>query len=324
MLRPGIGGSGGGLSEPVTLAQVLTSSVASGSSAIVIQQGAKIITNGSTATRWISDDGVNITFTGAVSTSSAIAAGAFTANGGFTAGIASGSTAFSMLSGAKLITNGGTNTRWVSDDGTNVTVTGPVLTSGALAIVGALSGVTTGAFSGKITSTVASGSDAIGLVDGARINFGTGTGNIYRAGGAGLKTDASWTATQFTASNGSGSNTFIQVQGGRFDMAGGAGKYLAYDGTNFAFTGVPVSVTKLVVPAAGGAADTAGTATLVAGTVTVSTTAVTASSKIFLSRNTPGGVQGNLSQGTIVAGTSFVINSANAGDTSTVNWFLVN
>lgn len=67
-----------------------------------------------------------------------------------------------------------------------------------------------------------------------------------------------------------------------------------------------------------------GTATLVAGTVTVSSSLVTASSKIFLSFNTPGGTQGFLSQGTIVAGTSFVINSSSATDTSTVNWFIIN
>lgn len=67
-----------------------------------------------------------------------------------------------------------------------------------------------------------------------------------------------------------------------------------------------------------------GTATLSAGTVTVSSALVTASSKIFLSFNTPGGTQGFLSQGTIVAGTSFVINSSSNTDTSTVNWFIVN
>ena len=69
-----------------------------------------------------------------------------------------------------------------------------------------------------------------------------------------------------------------------------------------------------------------GTATLVAGTVTVSTTAVTSSSKIFLTCNTPGGVQGILSVPTasIVNGTSFVINSSNVADTSTVNWWIIN
>lgn len=82
----------------------------------------------------------------------------------------------------------------------------------------------------------------------------------------------------------------------------------------------------LAFPAAGGAADIAGTATLVAGTVTVPTTNITALSKVFFSRNTPGGTVGELSApgASIVAGTSFVINSDNALDTSTVNWWFVN
>lgn len=65
-----------------------------------------------------------------------------------------------------------------------------------------------------------------------------------------------------------------------------------------------------------------GTATLVAGTVTVSNTSVTANSRIFLSRNTTGGTTGHLST-TIVAGTSFTINSSNALDTSVVAWLLI-
>ena len=66
-----------------------------------------------------------------------------------------------------------------------------------------------------------------------------------------------------------------------------------------------------------------GTSVLVAGTVTVSTTAVTASSIIFLTHGVAGGTLGTLSVGTITAGTSFVINSSNAADTSTVNWLIM-
>jgi hypothetical protein len=85
------------------------------------------------------------------------------------------------------------------------------------------------------------------------------------------------------------------------------------------------AATKFAVDAAGGDAI-AGTATLVAGTATVLTSAVTASSLIQICRNTPGGVAGDLSvpSASIVAATSFVINSANAADTSTVNWFIIN
>lgn len=80
-----------------------------------------------------------------------------------------------------------------------------------------------------------------------------------------------------------------------------------------------------------GAAASAGQATLSAGTVTISTTAVTANSKVFFSLVTPGGVTiGTLQRGTIVAGTSFVVNSVlpagtfNAADTSTFDWWLIN
>lgn len=78
--------------------------------------------------------------------------------------------------------------------------------------------------------------------------------------------------------------------------------------------------------ATGANASIGTSAAMTAGTITISTTAVTASSKIFLTANTPGGTQGVLSAPTasITAGTSFVINSSNALDTSTVNWWIVN
>lgn len=67
-----------------------------------------------------------------------------------------------------------------------------------------------------------------------------------------------------------------------------------------------------------------GTAVLVAGTVTVSTTAVTANSIIMLTCQLVGGTVGVLSKGTVVAGTSFVINSSIATDTSTIGWIIIN
>jgi hypothetical protein len=73
-----------------------------------------------------------------------------------------------------------------------------------------------------------------------------------------------------------------------------------------------------------GAAGIAGTATLVAGTVTISTTAVTASSVILVSYKTLGGTTGTLSIGTVTAGSSFVISSSSATDTSVVSWWIVN
>lgn len=75
-----------------------------------------------------------------------------------------------------------------------------------------------------------------------------------------------------------------------------------------------------------GANASVGTATLSGGTVTVATTAVTASSKIFLTDATTGALTniGTPTVGTVVAGTSFVINSSNVLDTSNINWLIIN
>jgi hypothetical protein len=71
-----------------------------------------------------------------------------------------------------------------------------------------------------------------------------------------------------------------------------------------------------------GANASMGVATLAAGTVTVSTTAVTATSRILLTVQVAGGTQGFLAVGTVVAATSFVINSTSNTDTSQVLWLL--
>jgi hypothetical protein len=65
-----------------------------------------------------------------------------------------------------------------------------------------------------------------------------------------------------------------------------------------------------------------GTATLVGGTIAVANTSVTANTRVFISRSTTGGTVGHLST-TQVASTSFTVNSSDAGDTSTVNWLLI-
>jgi hypothetical protein len=66
-----------------------------------------------------------------------------------------------------------------------------------------------------------------------------------------------------------------------------------------------------------------GQATLVAGTVTVTNNTVTGSTRIFLSRMSAGGTLGQLSISAVTVGTNFTIISSNAGDTSTVNWLLI-
>jgi hypothetical protein len=69
-----------------------------------------------------------------------------------------------------------------------------------------------------------------------------------------------------------------------------------------------------------GANRFANVATLVAGTVTVSNTRIAAGDRITLNRQGAGGTLGELSVGTIIAGTSFVINSASITDTSVIYW----
>jgi len=71
-----------------------------------------------------------------------------------------------------------------------------------------------------------------------------------------------------------------------------------------------------------------GVATLVGGTKSITAVTITANSRIYLTRNTPGGAVGDLSapsaSRTVGAGTgSFVINSASGTDTSTVDWTIV-
>jgi hypothetical protein len=76
--------------------------------------------------------------------------------------------------------------------------------------------------------------------------------------------------------------------------------------------------------ATGANASVGKSAAMTAGSITIATTAVTAASNIFLTNALPGGTVGTLSVGTIVAATSFVINSSNASDTSEVNWLIIN
>ena len=83
-------------------------------------------------------------------------------------------------------------------------------------------------------------------------------------------------------------------------------------------------------------ANSIGSVTLVGGTVTVSTTAVTTNSLIQIWRQSVGATGaaalGNLSVGTIVNGTSFVINAwqaadataLQASDVSVIGWEIIN
>lgn len=66
-----------------------------------------------------------------------------------------------------------------------------------------------------------------------------------------------------------------------------------------------------------------GRATLVAGSATVNTAEIQANDNVVLSRVVAGGTLGELSVGTITAGTSFTITSSSGTDTSAVFWQIV-
>lgn len=66
----------------------------------------------------------------------------------------------------------------------------------------------------------------------------------------------------------------------------------------------------------------AGVATLVAGTVTVANTSITANTRVYIGMKTPGGTPGASFANTVTVGTSFVIKSTSATDTSIVSWEL--
>lgn len=75
-----------------------------------------------------------------------------------------------------------------------------------------------------------------------------------------------------------------------------------------------------------GSNKSVGTGTLIGGTATISNSRVTASSLIFLTDATTGALTnvGTLTVGTISAGVSFVVNSANPLDTSSFNFLIIN
>lgn len=66
-----------------------------------------------------------------------------------------------------------------------------------------------------------------------------------------------------------------------------------------------------------------GDAVLVGGSKVVATTAVRTGDSILLTRKAVGGTAGNLTYGTIVNKTSFVITSSSGTDTSTVTWVIL-
>jgi hypothetical protein len=160
---------------------------------------------------------------------------------------------------------------------------------------------------------------------------GTGTGataNITVAGGVVtgvtlVNHGSGYTIGDTLSSSSIGGGTGFSVPVSTIGLTGTS--YLSLRTSGGIASGGEITGNKLNIPTTGANAA-AGTATLVAGTVTINTTAIKTGSIVMLTRNTPGGTIGDLSApiASFVAGTSFVINSGNAADTSTVNWIIIN
>ncbi len=142
----------------------------------------------------------------------------------------------------------------------------------------------------------------------------------------------------FTIGDASWTNTYYSHAGeGVIATSSGAALAINTNATNN--NGLMISTTGLVTVNAGdlsvstagkglnvkeGSNARMGAAVLVAGTVVVSTTAVTANSRIFLTSNVDGGTPSSAVRvSDRTAATSFTITSANALDTSTVAWLIM-
>ncbi len=181
--------------------------------------------------------------------------------------------------------------------GTTLTATGGLTTLAALTQAGTASINASGA---AVTTIGTGGTGAV--------NIGNATGNTAVTGSLTASTSLTATLGAITATNG---NLVLGTAGNKI-------------------------LSTSVGAAAAAGANSFGTVTLIGGTETVATTAVTASSIIILTRQSVGATGANdlgiLSVGTIVAGTSFVINAwtvTNAtalqtDDVSVIGWMIIN
>jgi hypothetical protein len=199
---------------------------------------------------------------------------------------------------------------------------------------------------GVNTLHATSGQYNVGIGENAGYATTSGGKNTYIGTGAGglATTAASNVVIGFNAGyNETASNTFyignIQQSSQANDRAYSL-LYGTFSGSAASLTGQQLTINgtlnvngNLALTTAGnkisiatGSNASAGTAVLVAGTVTVSTTAITASSIVILTCQVLGTVTvaSALTKGTVVAGTSFVINSAVITDTSTIGWLIIN
>lgn len=196
--------------------------------------------------------------------------------------------------------------------------------------------------SDPFTSSAASGSNAVSLSTGQRLDLGAGASDYLVSDGSNISTPSGFTAANLNipsiwdiTADGTGTT----VERGYKANGGSTISLRKSSGVSLTTAGAKIQsfennlTEKLAVgkngqfhTPVGNADSVAGTATLSSGTVTVNTTAVSANSLIFTSRNTAGGTVGHLNApvASIVAATSFVINSSSGTDASTVNWWIVN
>ena len=181
--------------------------------------------------------------------------------------------------------------------------------------------------------------------------IGSGTAAALTSGGSNTFLGVSSGSAMTTGSNniilggytGNVGGLDIRTSSNRMVLSDGAGNIRAYhNATNWLIgtvtdgsTGILQLSGNLGLNTAGnklniatGSQASAGKATLVAGTIEVNTTAVTASSIIMLTGISTGAPPcatcGDLSVGTITAGTKFVINSSLATDTRVVQYWIIN
>lgn len=144
----------------------ITSTIASGSNAFGAATNGSRIDFGAGASDYASSDGTTVTFAGPVTTGSPLSNGTFIATGGaltgvttiaasgaLTSSVASGSAAFSGLQGSRWVFNGGTNTHYLDDDGTELVVRWPLVVVGNAEATGQVTGATVNAGGGNYIVT---------------------------------------------------------------------------------------------------------------------------------------------------------------------------
>lgn len=166
--------------------------------------------------------------------------------------------------------------------------------------------------------------------------FGSAPSGAGKTGNMVIATDSTGTSNSIQfGTNGFTSKANIRMEifgSGRVRIGGGADNALGVLQTNgsISITGsVNVFNGNIIANTLGtglqvksGANCRIGTDVLVAGTKAVANTSITANSKVMMSVSALGGTQGILSY-TKNIGVGFTINSSNAADTSTVDWFIV-